>query len=128
MKKHWLYNILDFFYTLFFHRRIIRLMEEELAKPFESRVQKMIVEQGKVDITIESPTVRIWCGMFSQLLNSYPGADNYLNFTFEDDKSQMWELMLQRITGKRPMDFMHEQREEIARLKQQITKLQESHV
>lgn len=99
-------TVLDFFYYLWHHRRIIREQQEELAKPFEVRIAEIKQRQLGMDIRVESPTFQLIGGMFIQAFKSLPGAENFMSLLAADEDGEQYEILTQRQMGKRPVDVI----------------------
>ena len=111
--------IIEFFRTLFNHRRIIANLETELMKPYEIRLagikQKIA---GEVDLGLESPLLRDFVGMFIKLYKKQEGAYNYFSLFCNDAEfGEPFEIVIQRKLGKTPSQLVGEYRSEIETLK-----------
>ena len=119
-------KIIKFFYTLFFHRRIIAALEAELEKPFEVRLKEFRVNMGAINATMESPAISVFTEAMIGLYRSFDGANNYLSFSaFEPKTNELFELTIQRKEGKTPSEIVGELREKMDRFDQMVAIINE---
>lgn len=108
-------KVLDFFYVLWNHRKIIKHQEEELMKPFELRIKEMEVRNGDITGTFESPMFQFISKSIVDAYRSVEGAANYVAFTLAYE-GELYELIIQRKAGKSPIEIvgnMQKEREEL---------------
>jgi len=123
MKKIY-YSVIDFFYTLFFHRKIIKELQEEAVKPLEVKIKEFQAKANEVKAELESPFLKIFVNHMIDLYKSYPDAVNYLSITATSDKyHEPFEFTIQRKWGKTPSDIAGENQRKIEELENTIKEL-----
>lgn len=81
MKKLF-YNLVDWFLTLWNHRKIIKRMQETLLKPLEIQVEELWAKPTDLEARIKSPILAHFVGWLISILKDTPGAENYVTLTF----------------------------------------------
>ena len=95
--------MINFLYTLFFHRQIIRVLREEPKKSLEVQLFEFKAAMGCFDVKMNSPIVTLMGRAMIELLRSVEGAENYLMLPFEEKATgEVFEITIQRKKGKTP--------------------------
>lgn len=107
-------NVINFFWTLWFHRRIIRQQMDELTKPFDLRLAEMKARHDGYEVKVEGEAFSMVSGIFIKALKNQ-GAKNYVVVTMRDG-CDLYEVTIQRKEGETPMDQLTKARKRIAEL------------